>query len=82
LYPGGDIAVDAAASLAGIRPAQAVTLLTELARAHLLTQHVPGRYTFHGLLRAYAAELADTSQPPVARQGAPARVLDQRVAPR
>ena len=36
---------------------QARRLLAELARAHLLTEHAPGRYAFHDLLRAYAAEL-------------------------
>ena len=30
----------------------------ELARAHLISEHAPGRYGFHDLLRAYAAEQA------------------------
>ncbi|MFD9698375.1 BTAD domain-containing putative transcriptional regulator [Lentzea sp. NPDC059081] len=34
--------------------------LTELTRAHLLTEHRPGRYALHELLRAYAAELAQS----------------------
>ncbi|MFI7136103.1 tetratricopeptide repeat protein [Nonomuraea sp. NPDC050153] len=33
-------------------------LLLELTAAHLLTEHAPGRFTFHDLLRAYAAETA------------------------
>ena len=33
-------------------------LLAELVRAHLITEHAPGRYAYHDLLRAYAAELA------------------------
>jgi tetratricopeptide (TPR) repeat protein len=41
------------------RPGQA---LTELARAHLITEHAPGRYSFHDLLRAYAAELCGTDE--------------------
>ncbi|MEV0202006.1 tetratricopeptide repeat protein [Nonomuraea sp. NPDC050691] len=58
LHPGPDIAVAAAASLAGFPARQARRLLTELDRAHLIKEHLPGRYTFHDLLRAYAAELA------------------------
>ena len=37
---------------------EARRLLRELARAHLIAEHVPGRYAFHDLLRAYAAEQA------------------------
>jgi len=56
LHPGPDIAIPAAASLAGTPPAQARGDLRELARAHLISEHVPGRYAMHDLLRAYAAE--------------------------
>ncbi len=38
------------------RRAQARQALGELARARLLAEHAPGRYAFHDLLRAYAAE--------------------------
>jgi DNA-binding SARP family transcriptional activator/tetratricopeptide (TPR) repeat protein len=58
LHPGPDIAAPAAASLAGVSAQQASDLLRSLARASLLTEHVPGRFAFHDLLRAYAAELA------------------------
>jgi DNA-binding SARP family transcriptional activator/tetratricopeptide (TPR) repeat protein len=57
LHPGPDIAAAAAASLAGVAVRQARQLLAELDRAHLIIEPVPGRYTFHDLLRAYAAEL-------------------------
>jgi DNA-binding XRE family transcriptional regulator len=57
-HHGPDIAVTAAASLAGEPTQQTEILLAELCRAHLLIEHRPGRYTFHDLLRAYAAELA------------------------
>jgi tetratricopeptide (TPR) repeat protein len=56
IHPGPDITVAAAASLAAIAEADARRLLRELARAHLIAEHVPGRYAFHDLLRAYAAE--------------------------
>jgi DNA-binding SARP family transcriptional activator len=59
LHLGPDISVPAAASLAAIADAEARRLLAELARAHLIVEHVPGRYALHDLLRAYAAEQAD-----------------------
>ncbi|HEV7965021.1 MAG TPA: BTAD domain-containing putative transcriptional regulator [Actinoplanes sp.] len=57
LHPGPDIAVAAAAGLAGTSPGTVRVLMTELVRASLLAEHVPGRYTFHDLLRAYAEGL-------------------------
>jgi tetratricopeptide (TPR) repeat protein/transcriptional regulator with XRE-family HTH domain len=76
LSAGPDIAAPAAASLAGIAPALARSLLTELARAQLLTEHAPGRYSFHDLLRAYAAELAGDHDPEPDRRAALGRLLD------
>ena len=73
LHPGPDTTAAAAASLAGLDPGHARRLLRELTHAHLLTEHTPGRYTSHDLLRAYAAEQAATSQ---ARHEATARMLD------
>jgi tetratricopeptide (TPR) repeat protein len=58
-HPGPDISAAAAASLAAIPLAQARKALSELVHAHLLSEHVPGRFTFHDLLHAYAAQ-----QPP------------------
>src|SRR5215470_13466489 len=58
LHPGPDISVPAAASLAALDKADARRLLRELTRAHLITEHAPGRYAFHDLLRAYATEQA------------------------
>lgn len=56
MHPGPDITARAAASLAGLPPGQAHQALHELAGAHLIAERVPGRYAFHDLLRAYAAE--------------------------
>jgi tetratricopeptide (TPR) repeat protein len=56
LHPGPDIDTHACDRLLG-KPSRAC--LTELTRAHLLTEHVPHRYRFHDLLRAYATELAE-----------------------
>jgi DNA-binding SARP family transcriptional activator/tetratricopeptide (TPR) repeat protein len=76
IHPGPDITVPAAASLAGRRESQARALLRELARTHLITEHVPGRYAFHDLLRAYAAEQAHHAGSDAARREATGRVLD------
>ena len=73
LHPGPDIALCAAASLAAVPP---LALLAELTRAHLLAEHVPGRYAFHDLLRAYAGELARAHDDPGAQDAAVGRVLD------
>ncbi|MGY0068746.1 AfsR/SARP family transcriptional regulator [Streptomyces sp. QTS137] len=56
LHTGPDISAPAAAALAGLPPREARGILAELTRAHLLTEHFPGRYTLHDLLRVYAAE--------------------------
>ncbi len=58
VHPGPDVATPAAASLAGVGLADVRSALAELTRAHLLNEHAPGRYTFHDLLRAFAAEQA------------------------
>ncbi|MBL7253198.1 AfsR/SARP family transcriptional regulator [Paractinoplanes lichenicola] len=47
--------------------------LAELARASLITEHTPGRYRLHDLMRAYAEELETD---PGARDEAAARLLD------
>ena len=76
LHPGPDLAISAAASLTGLPPARAHALLAELARAHLLTEHSPGRYTMHDLLRAYATEQAQAQDSDQARHAALGRLLD------
>ena len=76
LYPGPDITVCGAASLAGIAPDRARALLAELTRGHLLSEHRPGRYAFHDLLRAYASEQARDRDDDGARRAAVRRLLD------
>jgi tetratricopeptide (TPR) repeat protein len=75
LHPGPDVSAPAAASLADVPLERAVTLLAELARAHLLTEHVPGRYAFHDLLRAHAAEQAHVQESDSARSAALQRMF-------
>jgi DNA-binding SARP family transcriptional activator/tetratricopeptide (TPR) repeat protein len=76
IHPGPDISVAAAASLAAMAEADARRLLRELARAHLITEHVPGRYACHDLLRAYAAERAHHTDSDTDRREATGRLLD------
>jgi Tfp pilus assembly protein PilF len=53
--------------------------LAELCRAHLLSEHRAGRYSFHDLLRAYAGELARTDEAEDDRRAAVQRLLDHYV---
>ena len=76
LHHGPDISTAAAASLAGLAPAAARRPLAELARAHLTTERLPGRFAFHDLLRAYAEELAEEHDSPDDRDAAVRRLLD------
>ena len=76
LHPGPDTSAPAAASLASLPLHQVRPSLAELARSHLLAEHTPGRYGFHDLLRAYAAELTLTHDPGAERRAAVHRLLD------
>jgi len=76
LHPGPDISLSAAASLAGISRTEAGAALRELTRTHMVTERVPGRFTFHGLLRVYAADQAERHDAAAERDAAMHRVLD------
>ena len=76
LHPGPDISLSAAASLAGISRAEAGTALRELTRTHMAAEHLPGRFTFHDLLRVYAADQAERLDPEPERSAAVQRMLD------
>jgi tetratricopeptide (TPR) repeat protein/DNA-binding XRE family transcriptional regulator len=76
IHPGPDITAPAAASLAGIPRGQARQALAELARAHLVAEHVPGRFAFHDLLRTYAADQALAEDSCTERRAAIHRMLD------
>jgi DNA-binding SARP family transcriptional activator len=76
LHPGPDISASAAASLAGVPPSQVRPLLIELANAHLVVEHLPARYTFHDVLRAYAQDLVDGHDTADERCAATYRMLD------
>jgi DNA-binding SARP family transcriptional activator len=75
-HPGPDLTAAAATSLTGLAPQPAGVLLIELTRAHLLTEHAPGRYAAHDLLREYATELAHTHDSDAEQRAALHRILD------
>jgi tetratricopeptide (TPR) repeat protein len=76
IHPGPDISLHAAASLAGLDRKQARSAMAALVQACLVTEHPPGRFAFHDLLRAYAAEQAGSSDRGTDRRAAINRVLD------
>lgn len=76
IHPGPDITTSAAASLAGLPREEAFLALAELCDEHLLTEHVPGRYVCHDLLRSYASEEAMTRESEAGRRAAAYRLLD------
>ncbi|MEU9557215.1 AfsR/SARP family transcriptional regulator [Streptomyces fumanus] len=75
LHSGPDISAPAAAALAGLTAKEARGPLVELTRAHLLTEHFPGRYTLHDLLRIYATERVEAEETPRERDLAVHRLL-------
>ena len=75
-HPGPDISLSAAACLAGLPLGQARVTLDELTTARLLTEQPAGRFSFHDLLRAYAAEQAPGLHAGTEGQLAAHRVLD------
>jgi DNA-binding SARP family transcriptional activator len=76
VHPGPDITGPATASLTATTRERARDALNELVSAHLITEHAPGRYACHDLLRAYAAEQAASHDTDVARRAALHRALD------
>jgi tetratricopeptide (TPR) repeat protein/transcriptional regulator with XRE-family HTH domain len=76
LHPGPHVSAAAAASLAGLPLSETRALLEDLHRAHLITAPERGRYTFHDLLRAYAAEQVAALEPPQGQAEATLRMLD------
>jgi DNA-binding SARP family transcriptional activator/tetratricopeptide (TPR) repeat protein len=76
LHPGPDVSLSAAASLAGVSRAEAGTALRELTRTHMAAEHLPGRFTFHDLLRVYAADQGERIDPADERAAAVQRMLD------
>ncbi|GAB2997440.1 hypothetical protein GCM10023080_074290 [Streptomyces pseudoechinosporeus] len=76
LPSGPDVTVGAAAALVGLPARRVRLMLDELADAHLVIEHAPGRYALHDLLRVFAAELIRTHDDPAQRQAARKRLRD------
>ena len=75
LPPGPGITVAACASLLGLPPGETGRLVVELISTALITEHQPGRYSWHDLIRAYAMELSERSDTDADRHEARARLL-------
>jgi tetratricopeptide (TPR) repeat protein len=75
IHPGPDMTIPAAASLLGRPVPEARSAMVALSRAHLVEERSPGRFGFHDLLRAYAAETAAGIDSEAERRAALHRVL-------
>ena len=75
LWHGPSIALPAAAALLGDPPDNVEDALEFLVDAHLLESPAPGCYSFHDLLRVYAAERAQAEEAPQDRQDGASRLL-------
>ncbi|MFC4121412.1 AfsR/SARP family transcriptional regulator [Nonomuraea zeae] len=76
LMPGADFTAEATDALAGCSAAETRRSLDLLASFHLIRTHAPGRYTFHDLLRLYAAEHAHADETPDEQTEARQRLYD------
>lgn len=76
VHNGHDIDAHAAAAMAGTGLRETRRALDVLVRAHLVDQPSAGRYQPHDLLRAYAAELAGTTDATTERDAALTRLRD------
>lgn len=76
LHPGPDISTAAAASLAALAVSEVRSRLADLARANLVIEHAPGRFTCHDLLCAYATDLAQATDTDEQRHESSHRLLD------
>ncbi|MCP2243870.1 tetratricopeptide repeat protein [Lentzea aerocolonigenes] len=80
LHPGQDVDAHAAAALTGTDLRTVHDQLDQLRADHLLQQTAPGRYTFHDLVRAYAATRAADEDRPADRRAALTRLFDYYLA--
>ncbi|HEX7744990.1 MAG TPA: tetratricopeptide repeat protein, partial [Micromonosporaceae bacterium] len=80
LHPGPHVSTVAVMSLAGIAADEVDAFLDELVGAQLLSEDPDGRYLFHDLLRAYAAEQAHAVDTPEQHRAALTRLFDRYLA--
>ncbi|HUQ57880.1 AfsR/SARP family transcriptional regulator [Lentzea sp.] len=76
LPPRADFTPLSAGALLGVTSRQALRLLRTLARAHLVEEHAPQRFSQHDLLRLYAGERAAAEMSAMARRASMVRFLD------
>ncbi len=76
VHPGVDLTAAAMGVLIDTSAAEAQRAIDVLARAHLIEEHTPGRYTVHSLLRAYAGELATATDADQDRRDALIRLVE------
>jgi DNA-binding SARP family transcriptional activator/tetratricopeptide (TPR) repeat protein len=76
LHSGPDTSFGAAISLIGKGACETAELLDELTRTRFLTEHRPGRYIAHDLIRTYAIELREQYDSPEEQHEAFGRLLD------
>jgi DNA-binding SARP family transcriptional activator len=76
VWQGPSIELHAAAELLGASEERVADALEVLVDVHLLECPAPDRYRLHDLLRAYAAERAQTDEPPAGVEDAMHRMLD------
>jgi tetratricopeptide (TPR) repeat protein len=76
LHPGREYEPCALAALADVDLAPARRALGTLARAHLLDEPTPERYSMHDLLHAYARKVVEETEPEPQRRAALTRLYD------
>ena len=76
LAPTTTVSLDAAAAMVAVPAAETHVLLADLVRAHLLRSDTVRQYSFHDLLRRYAADQAVREEPDDERHDAVRRLLD------
>ncbi|TQM80872.1 DNA-binding SARP family transcriptional activator [Saccharothrix saharensis] len=80
VHQGQALDIPAVAATADLEPRRARHLLDALVCAHLVNQDLDGRYQPHSLLRAYATELAATTDSPANRAAALSRLAAHHLA--
>ena len=73
---GSELSRSAVASLAGLGAAEVQPLLNEVTSARIVTEHRPGRFSAHDLIRLYATELGAADDSDEDRRAALGRFLD------
>lgn len=73
-HPGLDFTLLAARSISALAEDQAAKAIDELVHAHMVIEHMPGRYAFHDLLRVYAEERSHEDENE--REAAVDRIID------